>query len=339
MSRRNRDQAMRASATAFALSRRALLGLLAASAAPSLWPVPARAQAPWPTRPVTVIVPFAPGGAGNGSVRILAELIAPRIGQPLVVDNRPGAGGITGTAMVAASSDDHMLLMGSTTMTILPALRSDLGYDVQRDLQPVGMISTQPLVLAVGAGSPVRSLDDLVARGRAGELSAGNSGVGTLSHLATELLNRKLGTRLLPVPYKGDSVLIPDVAAGTVSVGVMNLPVALPLVQAGRLRAVAVTSAQPLPNLPGVPVLRSLGEEFVIAGWAALFAGRNVPAAGVERLEKLLREAMDTPAVRERFAGFGVTPAASTPAQLRAYVRSETARWADVVRSRGIKLE
>jgi len=316
-------------------NRRHVLGLLAASLAPAL----SQAQGTWPGKPISVIVPFAPGGAGNGSVRILAEIIGPLIGQPLVVENRPGAGGITGTASVASSSDDHTLLMGSTTMTILPALRSDLGYDVQRDLQPVGMISTQPLVFAVAAASPLKKLDDLVAQRRSGELSAGNSGVGTLSHLTTELVNRKLGTRIMAVPYKGDSVLIPDVVAGTISMGVMNLPVALPLIQAGRLRALAVTSAQPLASLPGVAVLRSLGDEFVISGWAAFFAAKKVPAAGVARFEKLLREALDMPAVRERFAGFGVAPEASTPDQLRDFVRSETIRWADVVRSRGIRLE
>ena len=321
------------------LSRRSVLGVLTASAMSSSWPTLAGAQAQWPTRPVTMIVPFAPGGAGNGSVRILAELVAPRLGQPLVIDNRPGAGGITGTAMVASSNDDHMLLMGSTAMTILPALRNDLSYDVQRDLQTVGMISTQPLVLAVAAGSPVRTLDDLIARGRAGELSAGNSGVGTLSHLTTELLNSKLDTRILAVPYKGDSVLIPDVVAGTVSMGVMNLPVALPLIQTGRLRAVAVTSAQPLASLAGVPALRALGDEFVISGWAALFAAKKVPATGVERLGRLLREFIGTTAVRERFTGIGITPQASTPSQLRDHVRSETARWTDVVRSRGIRLQ
>lgn len=316
-------------------NRRHVLGLLAGSFAPALsW-----AQGTWPSKPISVIVPFAPGGAGNGSVRILAEIIGLRIGQPMVVENRPGAGGITGTASAVSSNDDHTLLMGSTTMTILPALRSDLSYDVQRDLQPVGMISTQPLVLAVAAASPLKTLNDLVAKGRSGELSAGNSGVGTLSHLTTELINRKLGTRIMAVPYKGDSVLIPDVVAGTISMGVINLPVALPLIQAGRLRALAVTSAQPLASLPGVAVLRSLGDEFVISGWAALFAAKKVPPAGIARLEKLLREALDTHAVRERFAGFGVTPEASTPDQLRDFVRSETTRWADVVRSRGIKLE
>lgn len=319
--------------------RRRALGLLCASLASGAWPAWASDAAAWPTRPLTAVVPFAPGGAGNGSLRILAELIGPRIGQPIVVDNRPGAGGITGTLAVTSSNDDHMLLLGSTTMTILPALRNDLSYDVQRDLQPVGMISTQPLVLAVAANSPLHSIDDLVAKGRAGELSAGNSGVGTLSHLATELLNQKLGTRILAVPYKGDSVLIPDVVAGTVSMGVMNLPVALPLIQAGRLRAVAVTSAQPLTSLPGVPVLRSRGDEFVISGWAALFAARKVPAAGVERLGQLLREALGTASVQERFAGFGVTPQASTPVQLREFVRSETARWSELVRSRSIRLE
>ena len=300
---------------------------------------PLRAQPAWPSRPITVVVPFAPGGAGNGSVRILADVIGPQIGQNIVVDNRPGAGGITGTQHVAASTDDHLLLMGSTTMTILPALRNDLPYDAQRDLQPLGMISSQPLVFAVAANSPLRTLDDLVAQGKKGDLTAGNSGVGTLSHLATELLNRRLGLSLRPVPYKGDAVLIPDVVSGTISMGVMNLPVAAPLIQSGRLRAVAVTSEQPMASLPGVPMLRSLGADFVITGWAALFAARNVPAAGVERLGSLLRAALQEASVRERFAGFGVSPEVATPAQLRAFIQAETTRWTEVVRSSGIKLE
>lgn len=316
------------------MQRRHLHALLLATLATPL----ARGQAAWPTKPVTVVVPFAPGGAGNGSVRILAEVIGPRLGQPVVVENRPGGGGIPGTQSVAQAGDDHTLLMGSTTMTILPALRT-LPYDVQRDLQPVGMISSQPMVLTVAAGSPLRSLDDLVARGKGGELTAGNSGVGTLSHLATELMNRKLGTALLPVPYKGDSVLLPDVASGTITLGVINLPVALPLIQAGRLRALAVTASQPVPALPGVPLLKSLGAEFVITGWAALFASNKVPPAGVARFEALLREALADAEVKKRFDAFGVAPEPSSAAQLREFVRSETARWSDVVRSRGIRLD
>jgi tripartite-type tricarboxylate transporter receptor subunit TctC len=319
------------------MQRRGLVIALGAAAA--LGPRATRAQAAWPTRPVTVIVPFAPGGAGNGSVRILAEVIGPQLGQSIVVENRPGAGGITGTQAVAQSNDDHLLLMGSTTMTILPALRSDLPYDAARDLQPVGMISSQPQVVAVAANSPLKTLDDLVAQGKGKALTAGNAGVGTLSHLATELLNRRLGLQIMPVPYKGDALLIPDVASGNLSMGILNLPVALPLIQAGRLRALAVTSAQPVTALPGVPLLKSLGDEFVITGWAAMLAARNVPAAGIERFGALLRAALGDAGVRDRFAAFGVTPEAATPAQLRDFLRAETARWGDVVRSRGIKLE
>jgi tripartite-type tricarboxylate transporter receptor subunit TctC len=315
------------------LKRRQLLALLAAA------PLLSRAQGAWPSKPITVIVPFAPGGAGNGSVRILAEIVGPRIGQSIVVENKPGGGGVPGTQFVTQSSDDHTLLMGSTTMTILPSLRNDLPYDVQRDLQPIGMISSQPVVFAVAANSPLKTLDDLVLRGKTGELTAGNSGVGTLSHLTTELVNHKLGTKILSVPYKGDAVLIPDVVSGVISMGVMNLPVALPLIQGGRLRAIAVTSKQPVASLPGVPLLKTLGDEFVISGWAALFAARNVPTAGVNRFEGLLREALAEPEVRKRFDAFGVAPEASTPAQLREFIRSETARWADVVKSRAIRLE
>jgi tripartite-type tricarboxylate transporter receptor subunit TctC len=310
----------------------------AATAATGLFSQAARAQGAWPARNVTVVVPFAPGGAGNGSVRILAEVIGPQMGQSVLVENRPGGGGVPGTQHVAQSSDDHLLLMGSTSMTILPALRNDLAYDVMRDLQPVGMISSQPQVVAVGVNSPLRTLDDLVAQGRGGKLTAGNCGVGTLSHLATELLNRKLGTSILPVPYKGDAVLMPDVAAGTLSMGIINLPVVMPLIQAGRLRALAVTSAQPVASLPGVPLLRTLGEEFVITGWAAMYASRAVPVAGVERFSTLMRNALGEAGVRERFAAFGVTPEPTTPAQLREFTRGEIARWGDVVRSRGITL-
>ncbi|QHE86909.1 Bug family tripartite tricarboxylate transporter substrate binding protein [Hydrogenophaga sp. BPS33] len=320
------------------IQRRTLLAASAAAAATGFLPS-AFAQTSWPTKPVTVIVPFAPGGAGNGSVRILADIIGPTLGQPLVVENRAGGGGIPGTQYVTNSKDDHMLLMGSTSMTILPALRNDLGYDVQKDLQAVGMISSQPVVFAVPASSPIKSLDDLVARAKSGDVTTGNSGVGTLSHLTTELLNRKLGLKLMAVPYKGDAQLIPDVVAGTIQMAVMNLPVALPLIKDGRLRAVTVTSKAPVASLPGVKTLNTLGPEFVISGWAALFAARNVPAAGVERFATQLRAALQQESVRERFDGFGVTPEIATPAQTREYVAAEMARWADVVKSRGIKLE
>jgi len=321
-------------------SRRHAIGAFGAFAVAGFaWPLSSQAQA-WPAKAVRIVVPFPPGGAADGSARVLAEVMAKPLGQSIVVENRPGAGSVVGTQAVVQSNDGHTLLMGSTSMTILPALRSDLPYDIQRDLQPIGMVSAQPLVLSVAAGSPLKSLEDVVARGKAGDLTAGNSGNGTLSHLTTELFNLRMGTKILSVPYKGESALVPDIVGGTTAMAFLNLPSALPLLKSGKLRALAVTSAQPIAALPGVRTLKSLGmNEFVIEGWAALFAAKDVPVAGVERFEKLLREALAEPLVKERFAAFGVDPVVGTRAGLRDYVKSESARWAEVVKSRGIKLD
>jgi tripartite-type tricarboxylate transporter receptor subunit TctC len=317
--------------------RRALAAILVAVT--GLVPALAAAQA-WPTKAVRVIVPFPPGGAADASARVLGEVMAKSLGQPIVVENRPGAGSIVGTQAAAQSNDGHTLLMGSTSMTILPALRHDLAYDVQRDFQPISMVSAQPLVLAVAAGSPIKTLEDVVARGKTGDLTSGNSGNGTLSHLTTELFNLKMGTKIVSVPYKGENALVPDIVGGTIGMGFVNLPSALPLLKAGRLRAIVVTSAAPLPELPGIRTLKAAGmQEGVIEGWAALFAAKDVPAAGVQRMEQALRQALADPAVKERFASLGVEPRPGTQAQLRDYVKTETARWGEVVRSRHITLD
>lgn len=319
-------------------TRRATLGWLLAVGCAPFAARPAAAQG-WPTKPVRIVVPFPPGGAADGSARVLAEVMSKPIGHSMVVENKPGAGSVLGTQAVVQSNDGHTLLMGSTSMTILPALRADLPYDPQRDLQPIGMVSAQPLVLSVAAASPLTSLDEVVARGKTGELSAGNSGNGTLSHLTTELFNLRMGTKILSVPYKGESALVPDIASGTTAMAFLNLPSALPLLRSGRLRALAVTSAQPLPALPGVRTLKSLGmNEFVIEGWAALFAAKDVPAEGVERLERLLQQALADAAVKERFGNFGVEAVPGSRTALRDFVQAEVTRWQEVVKSRGIKL-
>lgn len=320
------------------LTRRRSLGLLIAGLSGGA-PILSAAQT-WPTKSVRIIVPFPPGGAADGSARVLGEVMAKLLGQPFVVENKPGAGSVIGTQAAVQSNDGHTLLMGSTSMTILPALRSELSYDVQRDLLPVGMVSAQPLVLSVAANSQLKSLDDVVARGKSGDLTSGNSGNGTLSHLTTEMFNLKMGTRIMPVPYKGESALLPDIVSGTTAMGFINLPSALPLLKSARLRALAVTSAQPLAELPNVRTLKSLGmPEFVIEGWAALFAAKDVPAPGVQRLALALRQALSEAAVRDRFASFGVEPRPGTEAALQDFVKSEITRWGELVRTRDIKLE
>lgn len=301
--------------------------------------VPAHATE-WPIQPVKMIVPFPPGGAADGSARILSEVMGRSIGKPIVVDNRAGAGGAIGIQAAMQSNDGHTLLMGSTSMTILPALRADLRFDIERDLQPVGMVSAQPLVVCVASASPLKSLEDLLTQAKSSALSCGNSGVGTLSHLTAELFNMKMQTKLMSIPYKGESALIPDIVGGTTDLAFINLPSALPLLKSGRLRALAVTSNQSLEAVPSARTLKSVGgDELVVEGWAALFAAKALPASGVQQLEKSLRSALNERAVRASLSALGVEPRPGSQNELQAFVRREIGRWADVIRSRKIKPE
>ncbi len=323
------------------ISRRRALGALAGLLVTGRSGIGGAADA-WPVRTVRIVVPFPPGGPADGSARVLAEAMAPQLGQAMIVENRPGAGGVIGIAAAAQAKDGHTLLMGSTSMVITPSLNPNLPYDVFRDFDPIGMVSAQPLVVVVPGASPIRSIDDLVktARARPGTLTAANSGNGTLSHLAAELFCAKTGVSITSVAYKGENALMPDLLTGTVSLGFLNMPITLPLIREGRLRALAVATRDPLPELPGVPTLRSQGVDGLEAqGWAALLATKGIPEDGLAKLEKLLDEALASPRVRERFAAFGVAPVVSGRAKLRDYLVSEGDRWGQVVRTRGIKAE
>jgi tripartite-type tricarboxylate transporter receptor subunit TctC len=324
------------------IGRRSFLGGLAALAGTTL---AARAQTaePWPTTNVRIIVPFAPGGPADGSARILADIIAPQLGQPVVVDNRAGAGGVIGITAAAKSTDRHTLLMGSTSMTITPTLRpKSVNYDTLRDFDAIGMVSSQPLVVVVPSSSPIKSIADLIAAARAkpDTLTAANSGNGSLAHLTTELFCAKVGVSITNVSYRGESAITPDLLSDRVSLGFLNLPVMLPLIRDGKLRALAVTTPEPVADLPEVKSLRQLGIEGVEAeGWAALFAAKGIPEAGLARLEQLLDQALRSPQVRERFTAFGVAPVISGRAKLREFVTAETERWSQVIRTRGIKAD
>lgn len=300
------------------------------------------AQSGWPSRPVRIVVPFPPGGPADGSARALVEPMSAALGQPVIVENLPGAGGITGTSAAARATDAHTLLMTSTSATILPALRQDLPFDIRRDFEPVGMVSAQPLVLVVTSGAPFATLSELAeaARARPGVLTSGTSGNGTLSHLAIELLNSRLKVAITPVPYKGESAILPDLLNGTLTMAFINLPITVPQIRAGKLRALAVSSPEPAPELPDVPTFGALGlSGMVIQGWAALVAARGVPPEALPRLESTLREALSSRGVRERFAALGLTPMPSTRAELRDFLNAETERWGDLVRSRGIRAQ
>jgi tripartite-type tricarboxylate transporter receptor subunit TctC len=316
--------------------REAASVVLAAMAAPAF-------AADWPAKPVRIIVPFAPGGGADGSARVLAETMSPALGQNIVVENRPGAGSAIGVTAAAQSRDGHTLLMGSNSMVIDPSLNPSIGYDVARNFDAVGMVSSQPLVLVVPAASALRSFADVVAQAKAqpGKLSAGNSGNGTLAHLASEIFGTQTGAALTPVPYKGESALMPDLLSGTVALGFLNLPSVLPHIRAGRLRALAVSSPESIPEQPGVPTFRSLNmASLEVQGWAALLAPKGtIPADGLAKLEDLLGKALRSEAVQKRFVAFGVAPVVQDRQSTERFLRSEAERYAAVIKARGIKAE
>ena len=285
-----------AASPAVSISRRRALGLLASgfAGAAGLGGLPAYAAQAWPSKPVRIIVPFAPGGGADGSARVLGEVMSPDLGQSIIVDNRPGAGGSIGVMAAVQAKDQHTLLMGSNSMVIGPLLNA-YNYDVARDLDPIGMVSSQPLVLVVPASSSITSLQQLIAQAKAkpGELSAGNSGNGTLAHLTAELFALQTSVSLISVPYRGESALMPDLMSGLVSMGFLNLPSVLPHIRSQRLRALAVSSPQRVAELPDVPTLSALGHpELEVRGWAALMAPKGLSEAELGRLEKSLAQCL-----------------------------------------------
>ena len=297
----------------------------------------------WPTKTVRIIVPFAPGGGADSSARVLAEILAPQLGQSVIVDNKPGAGSAIGVTAAAQSKDGHTLLMGSNSMVINPILNPTISYDVARDFDAIGMVSAQPLVLVVPASSNIQTVSDLISQAKAkpAQLSAGNSGNGTLAHLTSVLFELQTGVDLISVPYKGESALMPDLMSGLVSLGFLNLPSVIAHIRSGRLRALAVSAPQAVAELPGVPTFRSLSlPELEVQGWAALLTAKGtVPAEGLAKLEMLLGRALQSDEVKKRFAALSVAPVVATRDATTAYLRQEGARWQQVIKSRGIKAD
>ena len=336
-------RAIAASRSAGRFSRRAALATLAAGIASALQPARAADRAAWPPAPLRIIVPFAPGGGADGSARVLADVFAPRLGQPVVVENRPGAGSAIGVMAALQSNDGHTLLMGSNSMVINPVLNPKLGYDVARDFDAIGMVSQQPLVLVVPAESKAYSVAGLIAllKAEPANYSAGNSGTGTLAHLTAESFALATGTQLVSVPYKGESALLPDLIAARVSLGFLNLPSVMPHIRAGRLRALAVSSPQAVPALPGVPTFRSLGlQSLEVRGWAALLAPKgSIATQDLDRLAKLLDEALRSSAVKERFATLSLEPFIESREATSRFLRAEGEHWQRLIQTRGIQLE
>jgi tripartite-type tricarboxylate transporter receptor subunit TctC len=312
---------------------------LAAAAAPMT--LPAWAQANWPTRPVRMIVPFAIGGTTGLVGRLVGDRLAEMWGQQVLVDARPGAGGNVGGDLVAkAAPDGYTLLMASGSITINPPLYGErMPFDPLRDLMPISIVADGPMIVVVQDASPFRNLRDLLnaAKAQPGRLTFGSAGVGSQIHLAAENLAFAAGIDVQHVPYRGESAAYPDVIGGQVTFAVGNVGAAGPLVGPGRLRALAVTSPQRIPQFPDLPTVSEAGVPgFTNIGWFGLLAPAGTPQAIVDKIERDTLKVLDETALKARLFVLGMSAVGSTQAEFRRTIEAELKRWGDVIRARNL---
>jgi tripartite-type tricarboxylate transporter receptor subunit TctC len=319
------------------ITRRALgAGTLALLAAP------ASAQN-FPTRPIRIVVPFPPGGSTDLLARRVAERLTVALGQTVLVENRPGAGGTTGADLVAKSAPDgHTLLTGVTgSNAIAASLFPNLPYDPVRDFAPVARLVSAPLILVVNAQNPARDLAGYIAAARANEASPityATPGNGTSMHLAGELFAQTARVRLTHVPYRGSAQAMTDLMSGQVQSAFADFLVSLPHVQSGALRPIAVTSRERHPLLPNVPTVAEAGlPGFEATSWQGLFAPAGTPAAVIARLHAEVAAALAAPEIRAPFAQQGFIVDAGDPAEFAAFIRAEVSKWREVVRAGNIR--
>lgn len=316
-----------------------LLGGLAAAALPGL----SRAQARFPDKPIQLLVPFGPGGIADITARAVAEVMSQRLGQPIVVDNRPSAGSIVASQAVAtARPDGHTLLLMSNGNAVSAGLFKKLPYDPLKAFAPISTLGYFDVGLFVPANSRFASLKDLLAFARTnpGKLNVGTIAVGSTQQLAAKLFETVAGLELLVVPYKGSPAVLTALRAGEIDLAFEILGPMIPQVQAGTVKVLAVSSDRRNPALPEVPTVIQAGVPgYNVASWNALAAPAGTPPDVVEILNRAAREAVASPAVKDKLAKLGMRVAASTPSELQGLLGSEIQRWGDVIRAAKIEPE
>lgn len=298
----------------------------------------------FPMKPVKIIVGFAPGGGSDIIARVVGQKLGEMWGQPVVVENKPGASGVIGADVVAkAAPDGYTLLVSSATSTAVAAtLYPKLPYDVLKDLQIVTVIGTTPSLLVINPSLGPKTLQEFVALARKdpGKVFFGGSGQGSTGHLTGELFNLSLNIKTGHVPYKGEPPALTDVMSGNLTYMFSSLPVVLPLVKAGQLRALAVTSVRRSPAAPEYPTIAEAGvPEFESVAWNALYAPAGVPKAVIQRINADVAKVLQLPDVKERLTQLGVDIVANSPEQATEYLKSETAKWAKVIKAANIRVE
>ena len=295
----------------------------------------------WPAKPIRLIVPFAPGGVTDNAARVIAEPVGVRLGQQVVVENRPGAGGNIGAYAVAqAEPDGYTLLLGyDGTLVINPHVYGKIPFDTLRDFAAVTKLGDATLILVAHPGG-VRSLKELIEAAKTRPFSYGTSGTGNTTHLVAELLKQRTGARLEHEPYKGGGQAIVDVVGGQIPLVFTAIATAQQYVHNGRLLALGVPSAKRSSALPDVPTFEESGiKPFDVSSWVGILAPARTPKAIVERLHKELAAVLQTPFVKERYAVLGIEPVGNSPAQFTEEMRADLARWRDVVKAANVRVE
>jgi len=327
--------------TRFSPSRRAVVTALAAAGL--LAGMGAQAADAWPSKPITLIVPFSPGGTTDILGRIVAKKLGDALHQTVVVDNRAGAGGTLGAGIAArAAPDGNTFFLATIAHAIAPSLYKSLPYDFIKDFDPVGLVATTPNVLIVNPKVPAKSVKELVAyiQANPGKVNFGSAGPGSTEHLAGELFRSMTGTQITHVPYKGGAPMMADLVGGQIQMALETSPSALPHVRAGAVRALAVTSARRSPAYPGVPTLSEAGVKgYDMITWFALMAPHGTPQPVIARVHKELQAALAAPDVKAQFDKQGVTPGDMPPSVLAGFIQQETKKWGRIVKQSGAKID
>lgn len=318
-------------------------GMLAAWVVLALLGGTAAAQT-YPSRPVRMMVPFPAGGGSDTMGRIVASRLGERLGQQIVVENRPGAAGSIGADIAArAPADGYMILLGSTSELVqYPNVNPKIPYDPLRDFTPVSLVGTIPMVLVVHPSLPVKNVKDLVAmaKARPGEINFGSAGQGATTHLAVELFVLLTGVKLTHVPYKGSPQAVTDLVAGNVQLGIPTMPAALPFIKSGRVKVLGVTTAKRASNLPDVPTLSEAGVKgYEAALWTGILAPAGTPAQIINRLNGEIAKVLELKDVQDALARQGAEAESSTPQEFAAFLKREYAKWAKVVKESDIRIQ
>jgi tripartite-type tricarboxylate transporter receptor subunit TctC len=322
------------------LPRRQFLHLAAAAAAVPAASRIARAQT-YPTRPVRLIVGFPAGGATDLYARLIGQVLWERLGQQFIIENRSGASGNIGTeAVVRAAPDGYTLLMATVNDAVNAYLFEKLSYDFIRDVAPVARIAYTPLVVVVHPSVPVRTVPELIAYAKAnpGKINYAGAGIGAPPHMAGELFKMMTGINMVPVQYRGGAPAVADLLGGQVQVMFNVMPESIEYIRAGKLRALAVTSASRSDALPDLPILADFVPGFEASYWAGVGAPKNTPAEIIGRLNKEINAALASPVTKARFADLGSTVFPSSPAEFGKFIADETEKWGKVIRAAGISV-